>query len=411
MSWELIERVEPQEESTGAYLGRTAARTGARAAEAVAGLPGNVLSAAHGVAKFIAPSYAEVANKENLPNILPTTQNIREGVTQKLTGQYLEPQTSSEQFLDDITEDAATLLLPIPGAPKTGLINKFAKALGTSTAGNFAKWAGEELVGPKTGQAAKMGAMLATNMLGSRKSIDNLRNNLYAQRDEAIPAKTTFGFMPERKQLNDVINNVKKRDFKGKDFVLDRLKSFDNVEPGDVKGLIKLKEDWNSYFDEAQKFSKTASHELNQGVGILNKGIERYGKTNPKFYNPHLQAEELTAALKSNNAIQRFVNKSPLVQNSLSNPIVKHALFGLGYAGANAIGGAPVLGAATAVLGAREGLKAAQLLWKSPLARKSYSSFFTHALANNAAGAVKDIAKLNKIADHLEDDYEYELIG
>lgn len=424
-----------QEESNLEYGTRTTSRGLARAGEAIVGLPGDIASGLHGLANYGIEK--SVGKKDFIPNFpYPTSDAVRRHITKPLTGEYLEPKSGTEKFYDDIIGDAATLLIPTnAGAKITQLTLKGAsKALGKSVSraamANTAKWAGEALTdSPFVGAIAKMGTLFLSGMRGTREKIKDWKDDLYPQSMSKIPKGTTTNVVPQQNSMKTLINEVNKSDIPKKDFLTDRLESFNKLikpnvpgtrektaildqygkplskrVPGkrggtiDVKELINLKKGWNNHLQTLSPKS-TEFNYLKRGVGILNDAIETYGSKNHEFYQPYRMAEELHGALANSNLIKNFIDRYPAIRSKVDNPIVQHIL---GYSASHAIKDAHLgksLGLTGLGVGAYESAKALQLIMSSPVAKKAYQNAAKAAVRKDAAGLARSLSVLNKAAN------------
>jgi hypothetical protein len=118
-----------EEETLLETTARTTARTGARAAETLLGLPGDVKDLLSnilvGIPEYFAgeelPRWRQAVkgDQSDFPEPLglnfPTSSELREGITKPLTGEYLEPKNEFEKFGDTISEDFASLAIPVKG--------------------------------------------------------------------------------------------------------------------------------------------------------------------------------------------------------------------------------------------------------------------------------------------------------
>lgn len=408
MRYELIEDMLPesQDESTLGYIGRTGARTLARAGESIAGLPGDIVSGIRGLANYGIEKIT--GNPETISNIpLPTSEDIRKNITKPLTGKYLEPQGSGEEFYDQIIGDAASLLVPF----KTKL--PFGKAIGgalaRSAAGNTAQWAAEKVTdSPIVGVGAKIGAMALAGTYGGRKELGNLKTQSYKDAYSKIPKNTKFDFKPERQKLEKLATNLSKGDRPDKKFILDRLNSIENITDGVGKGSIEdainLKQDWNKYLSDPS-LSKSSRDSLKQAVGIVNDGIKRYGSKNPAFFKPYQVAEELTGALQSTNYVQKVLSKHPALRDNISNPLLQKFLWGGAFYGASHAGIPALAGVGATALAARESAKIYQLLSRSPIAQRYYKDMIEATLRNDSKAIGRSLSKLDKAANDFEKKY------
>ncbi|HEY5267742.1 MAG TPA: hypothetical protein VII94_01255, partial [Candidatus Saccharimonadales bacterium] len=368
-----------------------------------AGLPGDIISSVKGLANYGISKLT--GNPGLIPDIpLPTSEAIRRNVTKPLTGEYLEPRGSGEDFYDKIIGDAATLLIPLK--TKIPFSKAIGGALGRSLAGNTAQWAAEKVTdSPLVGAGVKIGAMALAGTIGGRKELVILKDKSYKDAFSKLPEKTKFDFKPEIQKLEKIANKFLKGDHPDKKFILDRLNSIENVatESGKsaIKDMIDLKQDWNKYLSDPS-LSKSSRDSIKQAVGIVNDGIKRYGTKNPAFFKPYQAAEELTGALQSTNYVQKVLAKHPYLQQSVKNPIINKLLWGgaiysAGHAGFPAIAG---LGAGALI--AKESAKAYQLLAKSPIAQRYYKDLIEAALRNDTKAIAKNLSKLDKSADNFE---------
>lgn len=391
-----------QDESTLGYIGRTGARTLARAAESVVGLPGDIVSGVKGLVNYGVNKLTGLEGP--IGDIaLPTSEDIRKHVTKPLTGEYLEPQGSGEKFYDRIISDAATLLVPLK--TKVPFAKAIGGALGKSVAGNTAQWAAEQVTdSPLVGAGAKIGAMALAGTVGGRKELNNIKTQSYKDAFSKIPEKAKFDFKPETQKLEKIANKFIKGDRPDKSFILDRLRSADHILEGGKAGIedaINLKQDWNKYLSDPS-LSKSSRDTLKQAVGIVNDGIKRYGSTNPSFFKPYQIAEELTGALQSTNYIQKVLAKHPYLRDSVSNPVIQKLLWVGGISAGHYLSIPTAVGIGATALGARESAKFYQLISKSPIARKYYTDVVNASLRNDVKSIAKNLSKLDKAANEFE---------
>lgn len=415
MPYELLEEapVAPQDESTLGFLGRTGARGAARAGEAVLGLPGDIASGALNLANY---GISKVTGKPGpIPELpLPTSGAIRRNITQPLTGEYLEPQGSGEEFFDEIIGDAATLLVPLKGKVPFG--KAVGGALARSAAGNTAKWAAETVTdSPLVGAGAKIGAMALAGTLGGRQELNKLRGDSYKDAFAKIPEKAKFNFSPEKQELEKLAKTLTKGDRPDKAFMLDRFRSINNITnkagKGSIEEAIQLKQDWNKHLADPS-LPKASRDGLKQAVGILNEGIGRYGKTNPEFFKPYKIGEELTGALQSTNFVQKVLSKHPYLQDNVRNPIVQKLLWGGALYGAGRAGVPAIAGIGAAAIGAKEAAKTYQLISRSPVAQRYYKDAVQSALKNDIKSLGRNLSKLDKAADdYMSKHPDFDFIG
>lgn len=394
MAWKLVvpqekvnePRVQGQDIAQGIL--RTGARTAARATESVAGLPGDVASALLGLGNYLTkgkiPQYSKV--QEKLPISLPTSGQIRK-FHEPYTGEYLKPQSKTEEFFDDVTSDIATLLLPIKGKVP------FKSALLRALPANVASWATEKVGGGPLFQAgAKLGTFILSGLKGGRQKVENLSKSTYALA-EPMAEKILFNPTKSINTADKIYEAVRKGAKTTSDEALSKpLRDFLKFAE---KGKVSAKDMW----DQSKKLNniifnanidKNAKRQLGSIVQTINEEIKNAGKSNPEFLKLFDSARDLSRGLIESSKISQFFNKHLSLEGFLKDPITKTLLFTyFGKPGLVTLGGA---------FAAKEGLKAAELLVKSPTARKAYGDMITNALANNVTAVSKDLAKLDKEA-------------
>jgi hypothetical protein len=450
--WELLKEEQP--ESALGTIGRGGARALARSAETILGLPGDIANTALGLTNF---GIEKATGKPSpLPAKVPIIQgseDIKENVTEPLAKEflpkdYIQPQGEGEKFFDEIASDAAALFFPAKGSiPFKGIAGRALKSIGKSALANTAKWGAEALTdSPLVGSAVKLGTLLYTDLFGSRKELGSIKDNFYKESKAKIPTAAKINVKPEKLGIEKIITELDRGDLPDKKFLLDRAKSFEDIVsknipsrkeassiineagkpytkviPGKrggealVNQIIKIKQDWNQHLLDPNLGSKSKDV-IKRLVGTANSAIQRYGTTNPEFYEPWKAAEELHGALNTKGLIQNILSKNPLLENSIKNPLVKYLLApGIvkgGITGITKIGLPKSLGIAAGAKGAYDASRAIQLMASSPLARKYYKDFAQSALKNDSKAMLRDIRKLNHEADKLTSSEEgWELIA
>lgn len=162
MAFEIVEEKSP---SLASQFPRHTARTVARGAESILGLPGDISSAVLGLGNY---GIEKLTGSRPLPEKLaPTSEDLHEDVTKRigrlLPEDYLEPQSRNEERSDELFSDLATLLIPIKGKIP------FARALKTAGLGNIASFLGDKLGAPEGVKTSlKVGTMLLSNFQSPR---------------------------------------------------------------------------------------------------------------------------------------------------------------------------------------------------------------------------------------------------
>lgn len=390
-------------------------RTGARVAETTLGLLGDMREVSKSAGGWLGDKVRSLMGKEPLteeqknlldkelePNswnllgrlseALPTSQDIRENATQKLTGNYLEPQTSGEEFSDELFSDLAALLLPAKGA-KGQLKIPFARAIGTTlfanTSGEVAKAYGLD---PTETGYVKMGAMLLAGFMG-RGGARNYAKSLYVEALDMIPEGAVMNARSTLKQLDSYIVTLKKGGISPQKqpalSLANQLKQKIMQTGGDLKveELPAFRQSINDYrFNRQAGLTDSGRYFLDRFDDIINKQLMDYGKQNPAFLNKYREANTGLAGFKQSNKIASYISKkidisklSPETILSLGMNITKPSVL--------------------ATLGTSMGTaKAAQIIHrigKNPVLRQYYLNVLHSSLKDNLPGLVRNLNKLD----------------
>src|SRR5215470_5954819 len=128
----------------------------------------------------------EFAKKYAPYKALPSSEEIRKGVTKNLFGEKLEPKNEWEAKADTLVSDFAALALPFPGT-QFKLLKPALLALGGNAASEvLGRMGGTE----KQKAYAKLGTIVAGSMINP-KAAETLKNDLYSQARESRPADAT----------------------------------------------------------------------------------------------------------------------------------------------------------------------------------------------------------------------------
>lgn len=265
--WRIVEkfpeRKEPEPESRGGYLLRSAARTASRAAETAIGFPKTIMNVAEGAYGLIPESlrgftkdtssyglpgtpFAENLGPkiwEGISNLLPSSQGTREaiGSTAESLGApkgYLEPETPDQKYYDELVQDFTSFIMPPGGITKAGGV---AKGLYTAAKrvipANLASYATKKITGNETlGNVVKVGTMLLSSIAGIKpvdleeegklaynavtKSIkpgDRVPSGdvlKIAEKLEKDFVKLGYEDLPSKKKLGSFIDSLKKKSIK-----------------------------------------------------------------------------------------------------------------------------------------------------------------------------------------------------
>jgi len=412
----------PAQPETGGF-GRTVARGAARTLEAVAGLPGDILSAGLGIGSYLTggtiPTYERVQEKLGAIPTLPTSSQLRQTVTRGFTGEALEPRTQQEENFDTLVSDIATLSIPIKGRIP------FKSALTKAFSGNAAAWLTKELGGSETAQAgAKFGVMTVAGLKGGRKALTNQMNQSYKTAEDLSKGATVSA-----KTLSEDTKNLLDSVSKGhltpaKELVKGPLKSIQkSIKSGkiSVPDAWELKRNINELiYDPATP--RASRSLLRQALNPVNRVIKEYGAKNPEFAKNFERAEDIFIGLNRRSAINNFLQRHVSIEGVLKNPISK--LLVLGASGGAYHAGLPGIGAAAAgigtAMGAREGVQALEFLAHSSTARKYYGDLLKASALQDVSAAKRSAKNLDKVAADYskkasppptEGEFEYELVS
>ncbi len=411
---------QPQEEGTLGSIGRNIARTGARAGEAVLGLPGDVAHAAIGAGNYLAPSIIPSVEQINEfskahpiiastigapitgPAALPGSSDIRKA-TKAVTGEYLEPQGEGEEFWDNVVSDFATIF-----APELGL------AKGAKTIGSVAKTGYSALAKAAVGNAAAEavkgsgGGPIETALtkfiamsipFGASGKIKSSYTNDYKKAEDAVAEYAKTNKLPEVSS-SSVVNKMEKavsglaahKDQPIIKALVDGIKQ-EAGETIDLSRLQQMKQNVNSNY--SLNLTAAGKKALNKVNEALKDSISSAGKEVPGFLESWQPAEELfgdyAKATKAWDYVKNTVKNKP-VQSVLSSALVAGPAAGLAKASTVATVGA-------AAYPGYQGYKFLSLLKNSPQGRAIYSDMFKNALLENAAAVNRDANKLEKIME------------
>lgn len=387
-------------------IDRHAARSGARAAEAILGTPGDIFgtieSGLGGGAKLLGMPEEKVEKALKIARFLspmgrlPTSTELKEQVTEPLTGEFLKPRGKAEEFADEIVGDAAAMILSRGRPIKSkrylkGILGSFGVSAGANTASEAAGLAG---AGEKTQMAVKVGSMLVLGSLGKGKP-ERYVNKLYKEANDTIkhnPSVDATGLVKSVTRLYHELSEG--LGAPSEIAVMTKIeKLLAKVKNGKitVKELMaskrSLSEDMSKViFESADRAAKSRARKLFKKVSSdIRQEIDAYGKKNPKFGKAYKDAEEGFGALAQSQKVGNFIHK-----NAKYSPasVLLYPLVG-------------ALGKATfPALAASAGLyKTAQIgyrLYKSSALRTHYKNVLKYAAQENAPAMNRSLKKLDE---------------
>lgn len=402
----------PEEGNIDAGIRHTL-RTGARVAETTFGLLGNMREVTKSAGDWLGDKGRSLLGKAPLTEeqkkqfqknpeswdligrlleAIPTSQDIRENVTQKLTGNYLEPQTSGEDFSDELFSDVAGLVLPVKGA-KGQLKIPFARAIGTAlfanTSGEVAKAYGLD---PTEAGYIKMGAMMLAGFMG-RGGARNYAKSLYVEALDMIPKGAFMNGRSALNQLDSYIATLKKGGISPQKnpalSLANQLKQKIIKTGGDlnVEELPAFRQSINDYrFNRQAGLTDSGRYFLDRFDDIINKQLMDYGKQNPAFLNKYREANTGLAGFKQSNKIASYISKK--VDVSKLNP---ETLLSLGMN----ITKPSVLATLGTSIGAAKTAQIMHRIGKNPVLRQYYLNVLQSSLKDNAPALIRNLNKLD----------------
>tara|TARA_R110000868_G_scaffold182762_3_gene423834 strand:- start:7450 stop:8823 length:1374 start_codon:yes stop_codon:yes gene_type:complete len=322
-------KAEPSEESYLDLAKRTVGRTAARVGETAIGIPAAIRDTAQMGTEFVADQVRKLFGKEPLTaeqkqqarerassggspasravSALPSSQDVRQGVTQKLTGGYLEPQGAGEEFIDEVAQDITALSVGGPGS--------FLRKLGTSVAANAGKETAKALNVGEGGQAAtKIGVLMLGGWAGQR-SPKEMTAELYNDAYKAIPKDAKYNASTLATDLKEFRKDIMVGGATpAKNPTIISMKQLDNkIRAGngqiDVVELPGFRNAVNEIRFGTDRLSAAAQNWLNKYDSILNKHLDIYGSTNPAFLKNYRDANLGFSGLKQSNKIANFISR------------------------------------------------------------------------------------------------------
>jgi hypothetical protein len=406
----VLEEEEFASQEPESFLGkakRGLMRSAARGAEAAVGLPGDIGQSLLSLTEYGAEKLGVPENIRNkvrdiaplfVPGTgLPTSEDVKEKITEKRSGEYLKPRSKGEEISDEIVQDAVSLLIPGPGKlPKSAkgfksLLRSIGIAAGGVGSKEIAKQAG---VGEGGQTAAKLGAMLLLGTTG-RGGPKKYVGKLYNEAEEAIKGNPKVSASSLEKNLSQLKSSLSKGlEAPTEKAVLSKI----NALEGKVKnGKIGVDELWASkrsineelskaLFENPDKASQARAKKLFKKINKdINKELTKYGEQNKDFGKAFRSADEGFATLAKSNKIENFIRKNSKYSpaSALLYPIMHMAP-------------SPTVGAAVGAATAYKGGQLAYRLSKSPTLRKYYKEVLQSAAKENSAAMNRALQKMDK---------------
>lgn len=411
-----INSLESQKPSFASEGLRHTARTASRVAERVGGGLGDVYQgldktidsltgmlpipelAQKGIAeggKFIIKGPALYASKP------PTSSELKQ-ISLEQTKGYTAANSRLEKGLDEITENASSMLLG--GGPAQagaggvrGALNAVARNLGISLSGQLAKEGVKELGGSETSQeAARTGTMVLGTLLGQ---IDpaQIWNRLYTLRDSRVTPQST---VPAQGLLNDFTSFRRQLSLGGAPTPAQNqlLREMDAIESKVVNGMIPVEEltAWqpklntmrNNYPDI--RWDNRLIDPLRQAN---QRAIQQY--PDPVFQAAHRQANEVFGVAAQTGRMADFIQRS--LPESMRGGLLGNLLGAVitsptGNLGTNVVKGASLAGVGA---GLYHGGSILNHVVKSPTLRREYTDLLMNSSQQNLPGFLQNAQKLD----------------
>jgi len=385
---------------------RHVARTGSRIAESIAGFPGDMAQ----LAKFIGEKSPKFLQKD--PNFIqrfgqkvveriPTSDELAKFMGD-ITGGFTDPQSATEEFSDSVAGLASILAFGKDPTKIRNLLKPIGKAF---TAKGVAKGV-ESLGGGEKAQAtAELGTLFLMELVDP-KMTNRFISDKYNRARSFIPDGTmldTTGLTKELENLEKTLSKGLTTSTKAevKNVVSEaRAKVSGGAFPAEE--MVDFFHDINErmtarklYTDLSKSERKNLKFRFEKFKNIIGNEIEKYGKSNPKFFNEWKEANAAFSTVQNSKKVSRFLERNI---GSLPNRVVQGAAI-------ETLLGFPTAAAGTvASLGL---LKSGELMYRiatSKTMAKLYATAVKSAAEENLPATIKALTK-------LEDEMQKSLIS
>ena len=383
-------------------------RSGSRALESLAGLPGDILSipkklASSAFSKLtgVPEEKVEAFTKGIGP---PGSQELKK-LTSSIFGKTVKPQSQKEELSDEIVSDAASLLLPIKGKIP------FLRALGTAAFANLSGEGAKQLgLGEGGKSAAKLGSFFLSGLVG-KGTVKKFWNQKYAEAEKAIPKEAKLDAFKLERSLDKLEDTLKLGlETPSQKAVLKPLNELRGKISGGRLGVEEavaakrsLNEIREQLFDEVKGRAarRGAKTKLNDISKYLDESLEKYGQKNPEFYVPYKEANEAFSGFQQSKKVGDYIKRAiPYAKLGQIGTLAFEALF------------RPSLLPAT--LGGYGALKTGELLarmFKNPTLRKYYFGLLKSAASENKAAVLKNIRGIDKEIQNNPEEWGDVILG
>jgi hypothetical protein len=368
---------------------RNIAQQTSRIGETVLGFPGDI----HSFAKYIFGSEGETP--------LPTSQSLREK-SEKYSQGYTKPQNEFEERMGEVQQDIASFMLP--GSGKYNLVRNIGIPIVANLAKEGIKYAG----GEKMGDAAKIGTMVALDLMhlkggGAKK----FAGDLFNESEKLIPKGATL----KSSKLPKSLANLEKSFESGgsRPSTEKALKKIGEMQSKLKNGEIEVQEliDFRKAINEIKteiggyevQIPKPIKKKISANLDLVKKevieGLNEYGQTsNPEFLKLNKAANEAYGAYEASDKMATFIKKHVTTKN----PALKTILGLGGVVKFPGIAAKAALGA-PAIYAGYEGYKILHQVIQSPTLRKFYGNILKGAAVGNASQVARNSKALEKQLD------------
>jgi len=327
---------------------------------------------------------------DDLVDLFPTSSDLRENVTKKLTGNQLEPQSEAEEFIDEITQDFASMLVPIGG--KVSL----AKALGQSVIANAGSEVAKAFGGDAAAKYTKMGLFFGTGMIGDGTGLRQFTTNLYKNMRNSIPEGAELSANNLSRRMNQLESRLRLGDPSAgsKQAALNKVTQInEKINNGNmpVEDAVQFLADTNEEIFRHANLTRS-QNALYDVRNSLYETLDEYGVQNPTFRESHRVAQEVFAATETSKRVGSWVSKNIKPKDYLYSLSLLSA--GGGVAGLPATIAAVVgAGSVGATAYASEVMRRMAV---SPTLRRYYTNVITNSLNQNKEAFARNINQLEK---------------
>lgn len=386
--------------------------------------------------------------------IFPTSGQLKEKVTNRLTGQATTATSKPEEKYQEIATDIAGLMT---GNPKS--IANIVKAVGLAGGGESVKQGVVKVSGSETlGDIAKTGIHMFGNLYGVRNQIKSGIKTAYDNVSNRVKGETVrFGKLES--YIDKAINDLEGRSFKGKEELLNILKEskkggarnpakrqylndrhkrklaeinqkYDalyekhgvskalvegkdaavksandeakhlskNLKQGnkviDAEKLIKVEQDINGHlgkFMDDPAMKKDVVPALAKLRSEIGSNIGTLDKKIPGVMGEYLHAKEMFKTTQAQTWLTSWLNKNINI-DKLNHPITKAVIHVAGHSGNIPA----VIKGITGAVGAKHITNALELAFRNKTARSLYMKGIQQGLLGNSKGANKAFQHFDK---------------